>query len=515
MSTTYQSTYRNEPYSKTVEITDNNKVLGDNFPEGLSISNLGVISGTPTLEERKAITIFAINPGGVGFSVLDLSVQNHPKPIMEGFENVDCETLASFSYAIETVSDIAVTSYGAVNLPPGLNVNTSSGIISGTPSSSSETPQYYTTVYTTATNSTGTSGKDVLFSMKQRPAITSSLASLSYSLNASITPYTITANKSANVFSAENLPPGLSCNPSTGVISGSVTAPGYYNVILKADNGVLVGYASKIIEVTTAPIITSASSFSNYPTYNGLAKYQITASAYPAITSYGATGLPSQLSINTSTGYISGIPAVGSSTFTVSATNSLGTGTKSVTVTGVVAPPPPPPPPAPNIYSVVASSSTGFNRGKFYDFIDDEVTIPVADTKWTYDGRTAPLDRTPWIIYISWEHTNTSVAVTLNGAPISNSRLIDVGLHDSKYYIRDFGSGNGSLSLQSDWYWHPGFPRAYDYEYRYPAHPPAVMWPLYGNWDSTFYFPYGTYTVGITLVGTGGTTTRTFTLNLV
>jgi hypothetical protein len=54
--------------------------------------------------------------------------------------------------------------------------------------------------------------------------------------------------------------------------------------------------------------------------------YAISASGSPAISSYGATGLPSGLSLNTSTGHITGsIGTAGSYSSTISATNSLGT----------------------------------------------------------------------------------------------------------------------------------------------------------------------------------------------
>src|SRR5436305_1941616 len=60
--------------------------------------------------------------------------------------------------------------------------------------------------------------------------------------------------------------------------------------------------------------------------------YQITASNTP--TSFGATGLPIGLSVNTATGLISGSPsAAGTSTITLQATNAGGTGTKSLVLT--------------------------------------------------------------------------------------------------------------------------------------------------------------------------------------
>ncbi len=79
-----------------------------------------------------------------------------------------------------------------------------------------------------------------------------------------------------------------------------------------------------------APVISSASTASGV--VSQAFSYQIAASNSPA--SFAATGLPTGLSVNTSTGLISGTPtAAGTSNATISATNPAGTGSAALTVT--------------------------------------------------------------------------------------------------------------------------------------------------------------------------------------
>jgi hypothetical protein len=81
--------------------------------------------------------------------------------------------------------------------------------------------------------------------------------------------------------------------------------------------------------LSAAPMITSATTASG--AVGSSFSFQITASNTP--TSYGATGLPAGLTVNTSTGLISGTPtAAGTSTVSLTATNAEGTGTASMSL---------------------------------------------------------------------------------------------------------------------------------------------------------------------------------------
>lgn len=88
-----------------------------------------------------------------------------------------------------------------------------------------------------------------------------------------------------------------------------------------------------IVPSTSVPTVPSIYSATTASAVAGQAfSYQIAATNAP--TSYAASGLPSGLTVNTSTGLISGTPAAaGSSTITLTATNAAGPGTATLTLT--------------------------------------------------------------------------------------------------------------------------------------------------------------------------------------
>ena len=149
--------------------------------------------------------------------------------------------------------------------------------------------------------------------------------------------YTITAINSPTSFDANGLPPGLSIDSASGAITGIPTVTGTFNVTISAINA--LGSSTATLTLIVHPYVyppTITSSLTATGTSGAAFSYTITATNNP--TSFNATGLPSGLSINASSGVISGtMAAMGTFYCTISATNSGGSDSKTLalSVSGV------------------------------------------------------------------------------------------------------------------------------------------------------------------------------------
>jgi len=250
---------------------------------------------------------------------------------------------AAFSYQI--VATNLPTSYAA-NVPPpaGLSVNTSTGLISGTPTG----PAGATNVTISATNAQGT-GPTATLVITVNPAIpVVSPGTIVGTAGTAITPFQIVATNTPTSYAVTPpLPANLSLNTTTGQITGTPLAAGMGQTrTITAANvsgtSVAATLTLDIAAAPLAPVVIAGQSISSTEG-TAISPFQIaTTSGVP--TSFAVSpALPNGLSLNLATGQITGTPAPGTAagspyTIGVTATNAAGT-SPSVNLTILISAP--------------------------------------------------------------------------------------------------------------------------------------------------------------------------------
>ena len=165
--------------------------------------------------------------------------------------------LSSYTFA---ASGFRVTySVASGQLPTGITLNSSSGVLSGTPTSSGV---FTYTVSATNDSGTTTTGAQTL-SVNQAPSWTANAPTLSMLTGTSYT-YTFTATGyPAPTFSVTSgtLPAGMTLVSSTGVLSGTPTTVGSSTVTFSASNG--IGTAASISRTFSVTAGVQATLYAN------------------------------------------------------------------------------------------------------------------------------------------------------------------------------------------------------------------------------------------------------------
>ncbi|MBQ9581879.1 MAG: putative Ig domain-containing protein, partial [Synergistaceae bacterium] len=313
-------------------------IASGSLPTGLSLnSSSGVISGTPTKAGTFSFTVRATNSGGYVTKAFSITIKDTTvKPVITTSSLAGGTVKTAYKANLAASGTTPLTwSRVSGTLPTGLSLNTSSGLISGTPSKAG------TFTFTVrATNSAGYSNKAFSITIKDaavKPVITtSSLAGgtvkTAYKANLAASGTTpLTWSRVSGT-----LPTGLSLNSSSGVISGTPSKAGTFTFTVRATNA--AGYSNKAFSVTikeavVKPVITT-SSLAGGKVGTRYSASLAASGTKPLTWSIASGSLPTGLSLNRSTGAISGTPTkAGTFTFTVRAANSAGYSNKAFRIT--------------------------------------------------------------------------------------------------------------------------------------------------------------------------------------
>lgn len=275
---------------------------------------------------KPALTVVSII-----FAVLFVSVSGcaKAKPIISTTYLPDGEINIAYSQALEASGGSGGYNWSVTSgtLPDGLSLDSSTGVISGTPTAANV---YSFTVRVTDSN--GASGNSAL-SINIQPPPSIDITSLpDGEVNGAYSQFPIEVSGGSGNYTdwsitSGNLPGGLSLGSADGVIFGKPTTAGAFSFTIQVtDNNGVTATQALTITIVAAPSITTAS----LPDGEVNIAYSQTLGAIGGsgdYTTWAITSgtLPAGLSLDASTGVISGTPTTaGSSSVIIQLTDSGG-----------------------------------------------------------------------------------------------------------------------------------------------------------------------------------------------
>jgi hypothetical protein len=319
-----------QPYNQPVLATGGSgaltwSIVTGTLPAGLNLNSTnGAISGTPTAAGPSSF-IIRVQDGGGQSAVQALSITiNPPAPPNIITTTLPAGTLGqSYNQTLQAIGGTGARTWSisAGNLPQGLNLDQTTGVISGTPVLPGTSS--FTVLVQDAAGQSDTQVLSILINLANPPTITTT------TLPGGTVgqPYNQTLQASGGVgaltwtLSAGSLPALLSLSPA-GVISGTPTTTGTANFTVRVTDSLNQSDTQSLSIVVSAGLAISTTSLPGArvgQSYNttlqrsgGVAPF--TWSVTPA--------LPGGLSLDPATGRISGTPAAGTEgahtlTFTV------------------------------------------------------------------------------------------------------------------------------------------------------------------------------------------------------
>lgn len=297
------------------------------LPPGLTLSPSGsvaTISGRPTVIGAYSVTV-AVTDGFGMTGAATFSWRVTPPPVLQNPGDQFSTVGTPDSLAFNVTGGSSPFSWSITGLPAGLSYDHVTGAIRGTPTTATSTPA---TVTATVTDSSGLSSTQTFrWTVNSRLSVAPPADQWSI-VNRSVTPVTPTfQGGSAPIhWAASGLPPGLSCDPSTGTMSGAPTDTGTYTVTITATDAAGATASASFTWNVVYPL--SVQGIDDQTSAVGRAVTPVTPHAHggrPPV-SWTVSGLPAGLSWDPSTGTMSGTPTtVGQSTVTVTATDTSGT----------------------------------------------------------------------------------------------------------------------------------------------------------------------------------------------
>jgi hypothetical protein len=250
------------PYSAQLSATGNpvGTWTATGLPPGLDISAGGLISGVPTTagDYDVTVTFTQTDTGLSATKLLVLHVNEAAAPVISTANLPEGNRLAFYTTQLVAAGSPAGT-WGATNLPAGLGIDPSTGVISGTPTAV-ETKDV---VITFTQTSTGLSAAPKTLSLKINEAVAPVISTPTALPNAlryhAYSTQLAVAGDPPGTWTVTGLPSGLS-GSSSGLISGTPPNAGDFNVTVKFTQTNTGLSSTKVLTLhvdQSAPIITT------------------------------------------------------------------------------------------------------------------------------------------------------------------------------------------------------------------------------------------------------------------
>ncbi len=305
------------------------------LPAGLSItSSTGAITGTPTTPGSVTFTLQVTDHNGVSATHVESIAVADAVAITSSPAGAG-EVGVAYSFSPVVIDGVGpyVWSLSTGSLPVGLTLNPATGAVSGIPTTAG--PASFTLQVVDTVNGSTTQSESLVIAAD--PTITSApLSGGEVGEPYAATP-TTTGGTAPLTWSVTggSLPAGLTLHPSSGAVNGTPTASGPFSFTLTVtDAHAMVATQLESFSIATAPTITSVALAGGEVTVPYAAAPTV-AGGTPSYSWSTSAPLPAGLSINPSTGALTGTPTTaGTYTFTLVAVDSVGVhATQSETVT--------------------------------------------------------------------------------------------------------------------------------------------------------------------------------------
>ncbi len=298
-------------------------IASGSLPAGLTLNTAtGAITGTPTAAGTFSLKV--TDADGVVVTVsCPYTIVSAPVLSCSAFSGEVSQPITSAPPTVTGGTAPFTYSVASGSIPAGLSLNTSTGVISGTPTASGSF-----TIKVTDANGVSATGT-CPFSVAAAPSITCAATNTGTQGVAFNGPaLTVTGGIAPYTFSiGGTLPAGLTLNTSTGAVTGTPTATGTFTIVATDSKG--ASTSSCLVNINPPANVN--------PTISAKCASTTAQAGVPYSSSIAVTGgsgsytfaviagsLPSGLTLNTSTGAITGTPNMaGTAGFSIQVTDTV------------------------------------------------------------------------------------------------------------------------------------------------------------------------------------------------